>query len=135
MKAEMTYTLETNDGDLRKRLGECLNMLQYVFTHHPELRPVAGDERRKLKATAHPHKVIFNNAQFTSEQVQEWSDWVDKVIEKGREVLEKGSKDAQGRTHKQHPAYIESHKMALDRFREEADAFLELFHNCHAAAL
>lgn len=118
MKSQIYYTLEPDDQYYVKQLGECLNMIRFVFTHHPELRISTKDERRKTDGH-NPHGRIFNGNPFTAEQLQDWSDWVDKVIDKGNESIAL-----------QHPAYRTGHAMALIRFREITDDFLYIFHEC-----
>jgi len=123
MKAEMHYQLENDDQPFAKQLGECLNTISFVFTHHPELQLIrrqktsTGKTRTRKEGEENPHSRLFNGGSFTADQVKAWSDWVDKVIAAGRESITK-----------QHPAYRESHTMALDRFRETADDFLSLFY-------
>ena len=117
MTSNVYYCLEADERDYIKRISECLNMVQFVFTHHPELRRQRKEDRKKTHEPAHPHTVIFNNAQFTIEQLHAWSKWIDDIIVKGRESIPL-----------QHPAYREGHEMALARLRETADEFLHLFH-------
>jgi hypothetical protein len=112
MRAQTYYTLDTDDQIFAKRLGESLNMIRFVFTHHPELRIIKKDERKKTDGD-NPHGRIFNGNPFTAEQLHAWSVWVDKVVASGRESIAL-----------QHPAYRTGHAMALDRFRAEADDFL-----------
>lgn len=120
MKAQIYYTLDTDDQFFVKQFGDCLNMINFVFTHHPELKPVTKEERKKTKVSAHPHKKIIGGGgnPFTAEELRSWSNWVDEVIAKGRESIML-----------QHPAYRDGHAIALDRFRETADDFLHLCHS------
>ena len=127
MIAQTYYTLETNDRDFAKRIGEDLNMLRFVFTHHPELKPTArivtdSGKRRKTKEHFNPHSKIFNGP-FTAIDLDEWRNWIDKVLEQGHEAIQL-----------QHPAYRQSHRMALDRFRQDTDDFLRLFYECQSEA-
>ena len=119
MKTEIYYSLEADDREFVKQLGECLNTIQFVFTHNPELALTRREltpsgKRRKLKEGHHnPHGVIFNGNPFTAAQLQAWSDWVNKVIAAGKKAVPL-----------QHPAYRQGHEMSLARFRETADAFI-----------
>lgn len=121
MKANTYYTLETNEQIYIKRLGECLNTLSFVFTHHPELKLIKKEERKKT-GLDNPHGRIFNGNPFTEADVRAWATWVDALIIQGTESIAL-----------QPPAYREGHRMALDRFRETADEFLILFRksSCH----
>lgn len=116
MTANIFYTLDTDEAEIIKRITETLNLLQFVFTHFPELRAITKDERKKTHAPASPHKVIMNRQPFTAEQFDAWSAWIDQIIARGHEALVK-----------QHPAYRDGHKMALARLRLEADDFIEVF--------
>lgn len=115
MRAQIYYALDSDDQVFAKRLGESLNMIRFVFTHNPELRIITKDERKKTDGD-NPHGRIFNGNPFTAEQLKAWSDWVDKVVAKGRESIAL-----------QHPAYRSGHSIALDRFREVADDFLAVW--------
>lgn len=122
MKSDIYYTLDTDDQHFAQRLGECLNTIQFVFTHNPELaltRRIKTESGKSKKPKDHynPHSRIFNGGPFTREQLQEWRDWVEEVLTKGKESIPL-----------QHPAYRQGHAMALDRFRETADEFVTLFH-------
>ena len=121
MTAKTYYTLDTDDQVYAKRLGELLNEIRFVFTHHPELKIVTKEERKKT-GRDNPHSRIFNGNPFTEDQLRDWADWVNTVIIKGTEAIAL-----------QHPAYREGHRMALDRFRETAEEFLYLFPTAKAS--
>jgi hypothetical protein len=117
MKAQIYYTLDTDDQIHAKRLGEDLNMIAFVFTHYPDLRIVKlrNAEGKKNKDAHNPHGRIFNGNPFTAVELQAWSDWVDEVIAKGEHAIQF-----------QLPAYRQGHEIALSRFRGDADDFLNL---------
>lgn len=128
MKAETYYQLEPDDRDYAKRLGESLNMINFVFTHHPELQRTPrirteSGKTKKSKDHFNPHSKIFGGP-FTAEDLLVWSEWVNKVIAAGYESIPL-----------QHPAYRQSHQMALERFRQEADEFLHLFEETRTQSL
>ena len=122
MKAQTYYELDSDDQFYAKQLGECLNMINFVFTHFPDLRIITKEERKKT-GRDNPHGRIFNGNPFTAEQLLDWSKWVDSVVASGNEAIPL-----------QHPAYRQGHAMALKRFREIANAFLDVFNECQLAA-
>jgi hypothetical protein len=115
MKRETTYQLEKDDSNFDSRLGEALNMIAFVFVHCPELaihpKGFKRPDGTKVEE-AHPHNIIFKGDRFTVETVAAWNEWVDRVLRAGRQAIQK-----------QPPMFREGHKMALQRFLDEAEGF------------
>jgi len=119
VKRIVHYELETDDQPTVKRVGESLNMLQFVFTQHPDLVPVGKKLARKTDkaAQAHPHKLVMNGAPFTEHDFQNWLGWAREVMMRGMDAIPL-----------QPEAYRRGHWLALKRFSEEVDEVEHLFH-------
>jgi hypothetical protein len=114
MKRIIHYQLERDDSQIVNRIGETLNMINFVFTHRPELKPMPKQLAKDKQS--HPHKLVMNGAPFTYWDFEDWLDWSWEVIRQGQEVIPL-----------QPEPFREGHAMALKRFEEEREELESLF--------